>query len=637
MFIPPADMRGYGVTMGGWPTGLRMPVQPPPFYYRSENTAAVSDRNQATQRPIAKQQDHNRDSRRPRRGIMRQPEAGRPKYPTQRRLVHFMPERFSPEEHKLSVTVSGQEGRRTVQVPSRAHSVEASRSKKTAEKAHRDTLRRRERRQRNQAMKTGENNTDFGLLRDNRFVLLSSSDEAETNKEIEQGHPEAQVHAMETEQGDMSRQTAQKQKVKHKSNKATTSQGSPRGKKTPGKNLHPTTFWEAAVELEMPTTATEERTKKSYLQGYKVLAYLKERVKSNSAVKFDLTNAFNEVSTFALQTVEVFDDWVLNNFEVQVWQKYYELGSNASHWAKEIVNSTHSRETAKNTAFCEKKIAYYTSLCCDANNILTRYTKDLESELSTIITNPKNVAKRTHDLLLDYIKEATQGFSKTCVNRIRRASLEKEEWDALQAFESSASEQQKIYAKTFCKPTLKSYQKKRKHLELAAAHVEHDIVPKILPRFDFTLPVDESSLSSDQAQANREQMHKLSRDFRLRAAELHLKIAREEFDFQQEKLDKLLHDLPHDSTDEDRQDDGEPRNEEDDVLTQRSQGKANAVSSRGSQLYAHYIEQANKRVSLEIEREVHFLVESGVDETPFEIKDTRDLYPVLRKDFTLLA
>jgi hypothetical protein len=47
---------------------------------------------------------------------------------------------------------------------------------------------------------------------------------------------------------------------------------------------------------------------------------------------------------------------------------------------------------------------------------------------------------------------------------MNRASLEKEEWDALKAFENVVSEQQKIYAKTFCKPALKSYQKKEKEL-----------------------------------------------------------------------------------------------------------------------------------------------------------------------------
>ena len=43
--------------------------------------------------------------------------------------------------------------------------------------------------------------------------------------------------------------------------------------------------------------------------------------------------------------------------------------------------------------------------------------------------------------MLDYIKEATKGLSKMSMNRIRRVSMEKDEWDALQAFENVASEQ----------------------------------------------------------------------------------------------------------------------------------------------------------------------------------------------------
>ncbi|CAF4001866.1 unnamed protein product, partial [Rotaria sp. Silwood1] len=51
--------------------------------------------------------------------------------------------------------------------------------------------------------------------------------------------------------------------------------------------------------------------------------------------------------------------------------------------------------------------------------------------------------QRAHDLILDYIKEATQGLAKMSINRIRRASIEKDEWDALKTFENVASEQQK--------------------------------------------------------------------------------------------------------------------------------------------------------------------------------------------------
>ena len=188
-----------------------------------------------------------------------------------------------------------------------------------------------------------------------------------------------------------------------------------------------------------------------------------------------------------------------------------------------------------NVVLCVKKIAHYTSVCFDANDIITRNMRELSSDPG--VSSANVVAKRAHDLMLDYIKEATQGLSKMSMNRIRRVSFEKDEWNALQAFEDVASEQQKgLYARAYCKPALKSYQKKKKNYDLVAAHISHDVIPKILPQYDFNLPVDETSLSSEQAQENRESMHKLSRDCRLKATELYLKIAKEEFDFQEERL-----------------------------------------------------------------------------------------------------
>ncbi len=60
------------------------------------------------------------------------------------------------------------------------------------------------------------------------------------------------------------------------------------------------------------------------------------------------------------------------------------------------------------------------------------------------------VVNKMHDLMLDYINEVTQGSSKISIKRIRCVSIEKDEWDALKTSEDEASEQQKIYAKTFC-------------------------------------------------------------------------------------------------------------------------------------------------------------------------------------------
>ena len=184
---------------------------------------------------------------------------------------------------------------------------------------------------------------------------------------------------------------------------------------------------------------------------------------------------------------------------------------------------------------------------------------------------------------------------------------------------------------------------------MVATHISHDIIAKTLPQYDFHLPLDELSLSSEQVKASEESIHKWPRDFRLKATKLYLQIAKAEFDFQQERLDKLLGDFPHDREKEDEQlaqtvnananTDTEPTDDEnDDVFTQRPQrNQVRSVKENGSEMYTKYIEMSLKRALLEIEREVLFLVEHSVKETSFVIKEAQELNPVLRKDFVLLA
>ena len=59
------------------------------------------------------------------------------------------------------------------------------------------------------------------------------------------------------------------------------------------------------------------------------------------------------------------------------------------------------------------------------------------------------VANTAHDLMFDYIKETAQGLFKISINRIRRTSVEKGEWDALKAFEDVATEHRKCMPKPF--------------------------------------------------------------------------------------------------------------------------------------------------------------------------------------------
>ncbi|CAF1465130.1 unnamed protein product [Adineta steineri] len=299
-------------------------------------------------------------------------------------------------------------------------------------------------------------------------------------------------------------------------------------------------------------------------------------------------------------------------------------------------------------------------------------------EFSSKLKAPTVVPTRTHNLLLDYIKEATDNLSKMSINRIRRATIEKAEWDTLKAFENVATGQQKIYAKTYCKSALKTYQKKKKTFDIVTAHISYDIVPKIMPHYDFQVPLDVTSLTSEQTRGNKESINKLSRDFRLKATELYLKIVKEESEFQNDKLEKLLNDFPQDKEEDEEEEEeeevpkppsptlntkvdtsgannngdfdvtseNEDGNDEKGVFTQKTPApqpllsqkhNKKSVDKKGLELFKKYIETSLKRALLETEKEVLFLVERCVPETPFGILEAQVLTPVLRKDFVLLV
>ncbi|UJR18851.1 hypothetical protein I4U23_021979 [Adineta vaga] len=156
--------------------------------------------------------------------------------------------------------------------------------------------------------------------------------------------------------------------------------------------------------------------------------------------------------------------------------------------------------------------------------------------------------------------------------------------------------------------------------------------------------MDESSLSAEEILKNKKSIEELSKDFRIKATELYLKVAKGEYDFQNERLDKLLRDFPPDTYDVpltqiqqaaaiDKNDGDEADNNG--CFTQRVRTQIDIIESKGSEMFTEYVEISYKKALLEIEREVLFLDERSVKETPFEIQEARKMNPVLRKDFTL--
>ena len=160
--------------------------------------------------------------------------------------------------------------------------------------------------------------------------------------------------------------------------------------------------------------------------------------------------------------------------------------------------------------------------------------------------------------------------------------------------------------------------------------------------------MDESSLSAEEILKNKKSIEELSKDFRIKATQLYLKVAKGEYDFQNERLYSLLKDFPPDTYDvpltqiqqavidiNDGDEDDNHRCFTQRVRTQIDMNNVNIVESKGSEIFTEYVEISYKKAILEIEREVLFLDERSVKETPFEIQEARKMNPVLRKDFTL--
>ncbi|CAF1691102.1 unnamed protein product, partial [Adineta ricciae] len=55
------------------------------------------------------------------------------------------------------------------------------------------------------------------------------------------------------------------------------------------------------------------------------------------------------------------------------------------------------------------------------------------------------------------------------------------------------------------------------------------------------------------------------------------------------------------------------------------------------QLYEKYVELALRRADYETQREILFLEEQSVKETPFVVQVVKDVNPILRQDFVLQA
>ncbi|CAF1523682.1 unnamed protein product [Adineta ricciae] len=285
---PPAN-NYYG--MGGFVNGHGMPLTspPPPFYYPYDMSSMVTA-GSYTPRSTRKNQgpyrkNKNNAPRTPSRSAQKSKKQKR-NTPTDRRLVHFMPD---------SLMQSTNQGN---QMNSSNKSVnQQGRSKKSPEKAHRDTLSRRDRRRKSRAAVAAATvgntsptqNKTVPTTTHNRFLLLSDSDDEE--EENDKSVTETESTEYSEVEKTMNKRNAKTRDTKQKNHILS---------KTPKDDL----------TSEMSSAKSKDKRKqKLYLQDFKLFSYVRERVnKTRAKNEVNLKDHLNTIFAYAKDTIEMYEE-----------------------------------------------------------------------------------------------------------------------------------------------------------------------------------------------------------------------------------------------------------------------------------------------------------------------------------------
>ncbi|CAF1434005.1 unnamed protein product [Rotaria sordida] len=136
----------------------------------------------------------------------------------------------------------------------------------------------------------------------------------------------------------------------------------------------------------------------------------KTKTDKNKKNKNAISGRGNQAYTLA--TASIYDEWIRNNYELQVWQEYLKLGTEKKFWTKEVIQRTKKRDDVIDTRFVEKKtkrltdaIAALSAIHTTAEltaNLLTKTNANIPSPATTMSTI-KNQTREPVDRLEKHI------------------------------------------------------------------------------------------------------------------------------------------------------------------------------------------------------------------------------------------
>ncbi|CAF2028125.1 unnamed protein product [Rotaria magnacalcarata] len=413
--------------------------------------------------------------------------------------------------------------------------------------------------------------------------------------------------------------------------------------------------------INMKNNKKDKNTKKKrlYLEPNRILAWLE---KHSPMSKKAISGRGNQA--YALASAPIYDEWVRNNYEIQVWQSYLKLATEKKHWAKEVIQRTKRRDNVINTRFIHKKINRLNTNISEANTTISDLQTELSTywmqttsevanqrlakqitdlvvkRLSTNQTRQATVATDTEDdapaptastitttttaaiknhirepvdriekYILDYIHFCTQHVKKMAQTRIQLAKAQMDEFKALEDFEQITTPAQwNIHL--ILKPKIKLWSTKNKNYKLLTKRVELELLPKIIDKVDFSFRVDESIINQDEAQATYDQMRQITKEFRTQAMKLYVQSAARENEILSNEINGIIEKFPKKENENDKDNDG----------TNAEEGYA---------AFEEYHRLREQRLKLEIEQSLYFLAEQRVEDNNNNQEEEEIIAPTL--------
>ncbi|CAF5133622.1 unnamed protein product [Rotaria sp. Silwood1] len=276
---------------------------------------------------------------------------------------------------------------------------------------------------------------------------------------------------------------------------------------------------------------------------------------------------------YVLAIAPMYDEWVRNNYELQVWQTYLKMGTQDKHWAKEVITRTKKRNDVTDSRFIKKK---------DESINNTYWTQTTAGAINPITATTSSASANT-----GRIRDAVDRLEKAILKYIQRLQIE--EYKVLEDFKEIATPNQ-WNIDLMLKRKMKQWSTKNKNYLTAIKRIEYDLPPKFISNANFTFKIDESIISKEEAQILYDQMRQLTKEYRFQAMSLYLQAIAREKQILKNGIEFVVKGF---SQENDEVFDIEP--------------------DAGYIAFKHYNDLREKRFNLEAEQSIYFLEEQRVE------------------------